>query len=327
MSSGTVDLSVTLGKIKLKNPVMSAAGTFGYGEEFADFINLEDLGAIVVKSITLNPRLGSFPNRFLELSNCSFISTSGLQNVGVHKFIAEKLPYLRRFSTPVIVNIGGESIDDYARVAEILNRTEGVDGIEINISCPCVERGGAYFGVDSDATFQVVKAIRSVTDLTVIPKLTPSVTDITIFAKVCQEAGADAISLINGLPAMAIDINTRKSKLGKNLRIGVGGPWIKPFALRMVWQVVQAVDIPVIGIGGITSGEDALEFLIAGATAIQIGTANLIDPTVMIKTVQGIKEYLIDKGGKSIGDIIGSIGSDVYEAQKLNDDWGRKAFM
>lgn len=306
MSREDVDLSIVLGKMKLKNPVMPASGTFGYGEEFADFINLEDLGAIIVKGTGLHPRLGSFQHRFMEIPGGS-LCTIGLQGVGVDRFIKDKLPYLRQFSTPVIVNIIGESTDDFARVTEILNKAEGVAGVEINISCPNVKKGGMHFGVDPDATFEVVKAVRNNTDLTVISKLTPNVADITIFARVCEEAGADAISLINAPVGMAIDINTRRSRLGKNLTGGVTGPFLKPIALRLVWQVAQVVNIPVIGIGGITGAEDALEFFIAGATAIEIGTYNLIDPKVMIKTIEGIKKYLIDNGINSINDIIGSM--------------------
>ena len=305
MNRDTVDLSVTLGKMKLKNPVMPASGTFGYGEEFADFINLEDLGAIIVKGTGLHPRLGSFQHRLVEIPGGS-LCTIGLQGVGVDSFIKDKLPYLRQFSTPVIVNIVGESTDDFARVTEILSKAEGVAGLEINISCPNVKKGGMHFGVDPEATFEVVKAVRNSTDLTVIPKLTPNVTDITIFAKVCQEAGADAISLINGFVGMAIDTKTRRSRLGKNLTGGVTGPFLKPVALRLVWQVTQVVNIPVIGVGGITGAEDALEFLIAGATAIEIGTYNLIDPKVTIKTIEGIRKYLIDNKISSVRDIIGS---------------------
>jgi len=306
MSRETVDLSVTLGKMKLKNPVMPASGTFAYGEEFADFINLEDLGAVIVKGTFLKPRMGSPQFRMEEIPGGS-LCTIGLQGVGLDRFIEEKLPYLRQFSTPVIVNIGGESIDEFARIAEILSQEDGIAGLEINISCPNVKKGGMHFGVDPEAAFEVVKAVRNNTDLTIIPKLTPNVTDITIFAKACEEAGADAISLINGLVGMAIDINTRRSKLGKNLTAGVTGPLLKPIALRMVWQVAQVVNIPVIGVGGITGAEDALEFFIAGATAVEIGTYNLVDPKVMIKTIEGIKKYLIDNGINSIKDIIGSM--------------------
>ena len=285
---------------------MPAAGTFGYGEEFADFVDINELGAVIVKGTGLYPRLGSFEHRFLEIPGGS-LCTIGLQGVGVEVFIKEKLPYLRRFSTPVIVNIVGNNVDEFARVAELLSNVEGVAGLEVNISCPNVEKGGMHFGVDPDATFEVVRAVRNNTDLTIIPKLTPNVTDITIFAKVCEEAGADAISLINGLVGMAIDINTRRSKLGENLTGGVTGPCIKPIALRMVWQVVHAVNIPVIGIGGITGAEDALEFLIAGAAAIEIGTYNLIDPKVMIKTIEGIRKYLVDNGINRVKDIVGSM--------------------
>lgn len=306
MNRGGVDLSVTIGKMKLKNPVMPASGTFGYGEEFADFLDLNDLGAVIVKGTGLRPRLGSFQHRFTEIPGGS-LCTIGLQGVGVDRFIEDKLPYLRQFSTPVIVNIIGESTDDFARVTEILSRTEGISGLEINISCPNVKKGGMQFGIDPESTAEVVTAVRNNTDLTVIAKLTPNVTDITIFAKICQESGADAISLINSPVGMAIDINTRRSKLGRNLTGGVSGPCIKPIALRLVWRVAQVVNIPVIGVGGISGADDALEFIIAGATAIEIGTYNLIEPRVMIKTIDGIKQYLIDKGISNINELIGSL--------------------
>jgi dihydroorotate dehydrogenase (NAD+) catalytic subunit len=255
----------------------------------------------------LKPQLGSFQNRFIEIAGCASVSSVGLQNVGVDRLIKEKLPYLRRFSTPVIVNIAGTSTEEFVKVAEILNKAEGVSAIEINISCPNVRKGGVHFGRDPDMTFEVVKAVRNATDLTIIAKLTPNVTDITIFAKVCEEAGADAVSLINALVGMAIDIKTRRSKLGKNLMCGIGGPWVKPLAVRMVWEVAQVVNIPIIGIGGITSAEDTLEFFIAGATAIEIGKYNLIDTKVTIKTIEGIRKYLMDNGISSIRDIIGSL--------------------
>ena len=307
MNRETPDLSVVIGKIKLRNPVMPASGTFGYGEEFADFVNLDELGAIITKGTAVEPRMGSFQHRFIEIAGCGFACTVGLQGVGVDRFISDKLPYLRQFDTPVIVNIASESVQGFAQVTEILSKAEGVSGVEVNISCPNVKKGGMHFGVDPDTTFEVVKAVKNATDLTVILKLTPNVTDITIFAKIGEEAGADAISLINGpVPGMVIDIKTRRSKLDKNLTAGLGGPWVKPLALRMVWQVVQVVKIPVIGIGGITCAEDALEFLIAGATAIEIGTYNLVDPKVTIKTIEGIKKYLVDNGINSVRDIIGS---------------------
>lgn len=307
MSGNDIDLSVTLGKIKLKNPVMPAAGTFGYGEEFAEFINLNDLGAIIPKCVTLNPQLGVHEHRSLEIAGSCKLNTVGLQNVGMERFLKDKLPYLRQFETPVIANIGGTSIEGYAKVAETLGKSEGIAGIEINISCPNVKKGGMSFGKDPDMVYQIVRAVRSVTDLTVMPKLTPNVTDITVFGKACEEAGADAVSLINGIgPGMAIDIHTRRSKLGENLTASLGGPWLKPLAVRLVWQLTQILKIPVVGIGGIMGAEDALEFFIAGATAVEIGTANLIDPGVTIKTIEGIRKYLIDNKLSSIKDIIGS---------------------
>jgi len=305
MNKDAVDLSVTIGKIKLKNPVMPASGTFGYGEEFAPFLDLNDLGAVIVKGTFLKPRMGSPQFRLEEIPGGG-ICTIGLQGIGVDRFIKDKLPYLRQFSTPVIVNIGGESVDEFARITDILSKEDGIAGLEINISCPNVKKGGIQFGVDPNAASEVVKAVRNNTDLTIIPKLTPNVTDITIFAKACEEAGADAISLINGLIGMAIDINTRKSKLGKSLQAGITGPCLHAIALRLAYLVVQAVNIPVIGVGGITGTEDALEFLIAGTTAVQIGTYNLIDPQVMIKTIEGIKQYLIDNRINNINDVIGS---------------------
>ena len=300
------NLAVVLGKIKLKNPVIPASGTFGYGSEFADFINLDDLGAVIVKGTTLKPKLGSFQNRFMEIAGCSKISTIGLQNVGVERFVKEKLPYLRQFASPVIVNIAGENINEYIEITKKLNQAEGVAGIEINLTCPNVKKGGASFCADPDITFEVVKAVRDTTDLTIIPKLSPSLIDIKELAQICEEAGADAICPNYGVSGMAIDINTRKSMLGKNLTGGVGGPWKKPIALKMVWQVLQVVNIPVIGVGGITNANDALEFLMVGATAIEIGTYNLIDPQVTVKTIEGIRKYLSDHKIEKVTDIIGS---------------------
>jgi len=307
-SGAQVDLSVTLGKMKLKNPVMPASGTFGYGREFADFVNLDDLGAVIVKGTTLRPRMGSFQHRLVGIPGGSLCSI-GLQNVGVDSFIADKLPYLRQFNVPVIVNIAGESVEEFVRVTEILNRAEGVAGIEINISCPNVKKGGMHFGVDPDATFAVVKAVKGATDLTVISKLTPNVTDITEFARACEEAGADAISLINGLVGMAIDVDSRRSRLGSNLTGGVSGPCIKAIALRMVWQVAQVVRVPVVGIGGIACAEDALEFILAGASAVEVGTYNLVYPWVMVEIIEGIRAYLIKKGVSDLNAIKGSFES------------------
>jgi dihydroorotate dehydrogenase (NAD+) catalytic subunit len=301
-----VDLSVDLGKLKLKNPVMPSSGTFGYGIEFADFLNLNDLGAIVVKGTTLHPRLGNFQRRFTEIAGSSEISTIGLQNVGVERFVKDKLPLLREFETPVIVNVAGESIEEFVRITEVLNRADGIGGIEVNLACPNVQGGGLQFSADRDATFQVVKEVRNATNLPIIAKLCPTITEVSILAKACEEAGADAICPIYAVMGMAIDIHTRRSKLGKNILASVGGPWMKPIALKLAWQAAQAVKIPIIGGGGITGAEDAIEFFIAGATAVQIGIYNFVDPQVLIKTIKGIKEYLIENRIKRIDDLKGS---------------------
>lgn len=302
-----VDLSVDLGKLKLRNPVMPSSGTFGYGIEFTDFLNLSDLGAIVVKGTTLRPRLGNFQHRFTEIAGSAEISTIGLQNVGVERFVKDKLPLLWKFETPVIVNIAGESVEEFVKITEVLNGAEKVGGIEVNLACPNVQGGGLQFSADREATFQVVKAVRNATGLPIIAKLCPTITDVGILAKVCEEAGADAICPIFAVMGMTIDIQTRRSKLGKNLLASVGGPWMKPIALKLTWQAVQAVKIPIIGGGGITCAEDAIEFFIAGATAVQVGIYNFVDPQVMVKTIEGIKEYLIKNRMMSIHDLRGSL--------------------
>jgi len=307
MIKETVDLSVDLGRLKLKNPVMPSSGTFGYGIEFNDFLDLNDLGAIVVKGTTLHPRLGNFQRRFTEIAGSAEISTIGLQNVGVEKFVEDKLPQLRKFETPVIVNIAGESVEEFVKITEVLNRAEGVGGIEVNLACPNVKGGGLQFSADREATSQVVKAVRGTTNLPVIAKLCPTVTDVAVLARVCEEAGADAICPIYAVMGMTIDIQTRRSKLGKNVLASVGGPWMKPIALKLAWQAAQAVKIPVIGGGGITCAEDAIEFFIAGATAVQIGIYNFVDPQIMIKTIEGIKEYLVKNQIRSIHGLKGSM--------------------
>jgi len=305
MNDKPVDLSVVLGKIKLKNPVMPSSGTFGYGIEFTDFLNLNDLGAVIVKGTTLHPRLGNFQHRFTEVAGCTSISTIGLQNVGVERFIKDKLPALRQYETPVIVNIAGESIEEFTQLTETLTKVKGIAGLEINLACPNVKEGGAAFTANPETTFRVVQAVRNATDLTIIPKLAPSAVDMAVLAKICEEAGADAICPNFSILGMAIDIHTRKSKLGKNLMASVGGPWMKPISVRLVWQAVQVVKIPVIGVGGITSAEDAIEFILAGATAVQIGIYNFIDPSVTIKTIEGIRNYMIEKGIYRIADLRG----------------------
>ena len=301
-----MDLSVNLGKMKLKNPVMPSSGTFGYGIEFTDFLNLNDLGAIVVKGTTLRPRLGNFQRRFTEIAGSAEISTIGLQNVGVERFVKDKLPLIRKFEAPVIVNIAGESVEEFVKITEVLSRAEGIGGIEVNLACPNVQGGGLQFSADRDATFQVVKAVRNATDLPLIAKLCPTLTDVSILAKVCEEAGADALCPIFAVMGMTIDIQTRKSKLGKNLFASVGGPWMKPIALKLTWQAAQAVKIPIISGGGIACAEDAIEFFIAGATAVQVGIYNFIDPKATVRIIEGIKNYLMDHGIKRIGDLVGS---------------------
>jgi dihydroorotate dehydrogenase (NAD+) catalytic subunit len=302
-----MDLSVNLGNLKLKNPVMPSSGTFGYGIEFADFLSLDDLGAIVVKGTTLHPRLGNFPHRFTEIAGCAEISTIGLQNVGVESFVKEKLPLLRQFKSPVIVNIAGESAEEFVKITDILARADGIGAIEVNLACPNTKGGGLQFSADREATFQAVKAVRGATDLPVIAKLAPSITDVTVLSKACEEAGADAICPIFAIMGMTIDIHTRKSKLGKNLLASVGGPWMKPITLKLAWQAAQAVKIPIIGGGGIACAEDAIEFFIAGATAVQIGIYNFIEPKIMIKIIDGIKRYLIDHQIENLSDLRGSL--------------------
>ncbi len=300
------DLSITLGKLKLKNPVMSSSGTFGYGREFADIINLDALGAIIVKGTTLHPRMGNPENRYVEISGCGYLTCVGLQNVGVERFVEEKLPFLRQFRTPVIVNIAGETIEEFVKITEILNMVEGVSGLEVNLCCPNVQGGGMSFASDEKMTFDVINAVKNATNLTVLAKVFPTVTDIVTLGKACEEAGADAICPIFSPMGMAIDIHTRRSKLGKNLTGALGGPSLKPVTIRLVWQLVQVVNIPVIGCGGITGAEDALEYMIVGATAIEIGANNLVDPMATVETAAGIRKYMKDKRIKRIGDIVGS---------------------
>jgi len=283
-------LETEIAGIKLKNPVMVASGTFGYGIEPAELIDLNQLGAIITKTITLKPREGNPPPRIVETAS-GMLNAIGLQNAGVQDFIKNSLPFLAKFDTPVIANIAGESASEYAELAKILGKEKTIKGIEINISCPNVKKGGVQFGVDPKLTEEVVKAVRKATKLPIITKLTPNVTDITIIAKAAEKAGSNAVSLINTLMGMSIDIENRKSKIG-NITGGLSGPAIKPIAVRMVWQVAKAVKIPVIGLGGIMTAEDAIEFFIAGASAVQVGTANFVDNNSPLKIVKGIENYL-----------------------------------
>ena len=298
------DLTIAIGPLVLKNPVLTASGTFGYGEEYSPFVDLNRLGGIIVKGLSLAPRLGNPPPRIME-TPAGMLNAIGLQNVGVQAFLAEKLPYLRRYDTPVIVNIFGETLDEYRRLAAILSGTPGIHALEVNISCPNVKKGGHAFGAQPECAAEVTRGVRGETDLPLIVKLTPNVTDITEIAKAVEEAGADALSLINTLTGMCVDIERRRPQLA-NVTGGLSGPAIRPVALRMVWQVLQKVQIPVIGIGGIATPSDALEFLITGARAIQVGTANFICPSATTDILDGITAYM---NRHQIGSLAGLIGS------------------
>jgi dihydroorotate dehydrogenase (NAD+) catalytic subunit len=302
------DLSVAIGRLKLKNPVMTASGTCGYGEEYAPFVDLNRLGAVVVKGLSLEPRSGNPPPRIMETPS-GMLNAVGLQNIGVRAFITEKLPFLRRYGMAVIANIFGETIDEYRRVAETLSGADGVQAIEINISCPNVKKGGIAFGARPEAAAEVTREVRGETDLPLIVKLTPNVTDIAEIALAAEAAGADAVSLINTLTGMSVDIERRRPHLA-NVTGGLSGPAIRPVALRMVWQVVHAVKIPVIGIGGIMTASDAIEFLITGATAIQVGTANFVNPSSTIEIIDGIGNYLRRHGIGKITELIGSLNTE-----------------
>ncbi len=300
-----INLSVNITGIELKNPVMVASGTFGYGEEYAKYIDLNKLGAIVVKGLSLTPRDGNPPPRIVETS-AGMLNSIGLQNIGIDAFIKEKLPFLKKFNTKVIVNFFGDSIDEYCEVVKRIDSVSGIHGLEMNISCPNKKEGWLEFGTNPDLAFRVVSAVRKNTKLPLIVKLSPNVTDITVIAKAVSDAGADVVSLINTLSGMAIDIKTKRPKLS-NIIGGLSGPAIKPVALKMVWQVAKAIKLPIIGIGGIMTYEDAVEFMIVGATAVQIGTANFIDPSASEKIIDGIKSYCEQNNINEINKIIGSV--------------------
>lgn len=301
-------LEVEVGGIRMKNPVMTASGTFGYGEEFSPFIDLDKLGAIVLKGITLKPKRGNPPPRIIETSS-GILNAIGLQNVGVEVLINKKLPYLQKFTTPVIINISGDTIEEYvelARKLDNISQEKGIAGLEINISCPNVQKGGIVWGTEAQLTYKVVNNIRKVTTLPLIVKLSPNVTDIKVIAVAAEEAGADVLSLINTLVGMAVDVSLRRPKLA-NISGGLSGPAVKPVALWMVWQVFQTVNIPIIGMGGIMKAQDALEFIIAGARAVSIGTANLVNPKAAIEIIKGIEEYLVENKIKDINELVGSL--------------------
>lgn len=303
--SGRPDLGVKLGPLELKNPVMTASGTFGYGREFESFVDPSLLGGIVVKGLSLKPMAGNPTPRIAETPG-GMLNAIGLANIGVDEFIDKKLPWLRGLDTNVIVNIYGHSIDEYERLAEAFKGVEGVAALEVNISCPNVEMGGMVFGKDPSASARVTEAVVRNTDKPVIVKLTPNVTDIRVLARAVEEAGAAVISLINTLTGMAIDIDRQRPRLA-NISGGLSGPAIKPVALYQVWQAACTVKIPLIGMGGIMNYRDALEFLIAGARAVQVGTANFVNPRVTLEIIEGLKGFCLEKGIDNINDIIGTL--------------------
>jgi dihydroorotate dehydrogenase (NAD+) catalytic subunit len=302
---GLTDLSVKIGKVKFKNPVLVASGTFGYGEEYSQFFDLNKLGGVITKSITLNPREGNPPPRTCETPS-GMLNAIGLANVGVSKFIKEKLPFLKKLDTRIIVNVAGSTLEEYVKVVKRLNRTKGIDLLEINISCPNVKQGGMHFGATDESAHYIIKTIRENTSHPLMVKLSPNVTDIAQIALAVQEAGCDAISLINTLVGMAIDSETKKPLLA-NITGGLSGPAIKPVALAMTWQVAQKVDVPIVGIGGIMNFRDALEFFLAGASMIQVGTANFVDPKTTTKILDELKDYCEDNRIKRIKEIVGKL--------------------
>ncbi len=299
------DLSVRLGPLTLKNPVMVASGTFGYGEEYTDFLDLKQLGAVVVKGISLTPRAGNPPPRLVETPS-GLINAIGLENVGIETFLNAKLPFLRLQQVPVIVNIFGNSLDDYAELASRLDGVDGIVALEINISCPNVKKGGMLFGTSPETAAAVVRTVRRGTTLPLITKLTPNVTRIAEIARAAAEAGSDILSCINTVAAMAVDVFSRRPKLA-NIIGGLSGPAIKPIALRCTYEVLQAVACPVIGIGGIMKATDALEFLLLGVRAVQVGTANLVNPRASIEIIEGIERFLEVEGFHCLEDFIGTL--------------------
>lgn len=300
-----MNLSVKLGKLKLKNPVMTASGTFGYGREYSEFIDLNKLGAIVVKGLSLQPKEGNPPPRIVE-TPAGMLNAIGLQNIGIDNFIKKELPFLKQFHVPVIVNFFGDSISEYVKAAEMLNEAKGVHALEMNISCPNKQAGWSIFGTDPKVTFKVVKEVRKVTDLTLIVKLSPNVTDISLMARTAEDAGADALSVINTLTGMAIDIKSRRPRLA-NITGGLSGPAIRPVAVRMVWECYKTVRIPIIGMGGIISAEDAIEFFLAGASAVAVGTGNFINPKATMDILKGVRSYMSGKGIKSLRELTGAV--------------------
>ena len=306
-----MDLSVQIGSLKLENPLIAASGCFGYGVEYADVVDLSTLGGVAVKGLFLTEREGHAPPRIVETPS-GMLNAIGLQGIGVHRFIAERLPELRRRRAVVIVNICGTTLDEYVEVARILSDAEGVHALELNISCPNIKEGGITFGCSLPGTHDVVSAVRNVTRLPIIPKLTPNVTDVASFAKAAEDAGADAISLVNTFLAMAIDVHTRRPKL-TNIVGGLSGPAIRPIAVRMVYECRRAVKIPILGMGGIATADDVIEFMIAGANAVQVGTMNFVDPFIWAKLMDGIRGYMATHSIARLQDIVGTVDTTARE--------------
>jgi dihydroorotate dehydrogenase (NAD+) catalytic subunit len=296
-----------IGDLALKNPVMTASGTFGYGEEYAEFLDLSRHGAVVVKGLSLTPKEGNPPPRIVETAS-GMLNAIGLQNIGIERFVHEKIPFLRTYETKIIVNFFGDSVEEYVAAAERLSSVDGIHGLEMNISCPNKQAGWCIFGTDPRVTFQVVRAVKEVARLPLIVKLSPNVTDISVMARAAVDAGADALSVINTLTGMAIDVRTRKPRLA-NRTGGLSGPAIKPVAIRMVYEVYKAVKVPIIGMGGIMTAEDALEFIIAGASAVAVGTANFIHPTATVDILDGISAFLAQERIDDIGTLRGAAHS------------------
>ena len=310
------DLSLQIGSLKLVNPIIAASGCFGYGVEYADAIDLSGLGGIVTKGLFLTEREGHPPERIVETPS-GMLNAIGLQGIGVHRFIEDKLPELRRLGAVTIVNICGSTVNEYVELARILSDVEGISALELNISCPNIKEGGITFGCNLNGTYDVVHAVRNATSLPVIPKLTPNVTDVASFARASEEAGADAVSLVNTFLAMMIDVETRRPQLS-NIVGGLSGPAIRPIAVRMIYECHTAVKIPIIGMGGISNTRDALEFMIAGATAIQIGTASFVDPFIFNKLLKGLDEYMDRHKLASLSDLVGTIDTTAHEKQWIS---------
>ena len=311
-----MDLTTRIGSLELRNPLMAASGCFGYGVEYADAVDLTTIGAVVSKGLFLKERSGHPPQRIVETPS-GMLNAIGLQGIGVHRYIKEKLPELRRLGATNIINICGSTLDEYVELARILSDAEGVHALEINISCPNIKEGGITFGCSLHGTFDVVSAVKKVTHLPVIPKLTPNVTDVASIAKSAEDAGADAVSLVNTFLAMAIDVETRRPKLS-NIVGGLSGPAIRPIAVRMVYECRRMVKIPIIGMGGIATATDVLEFMIAGATAVQVGTANFVDPFIWSKLLDGMRDYMTRHSIARIADVVGTVDTTTREKQWIS---------